>query len=271
VPRDTSTVEVIAEGNHPIGYVPFKFVNWRDDDIDFVAESICEDIALINQSIYNSTSYMDEMLGAGTFKMLFYPQAGAELPPGVKEGMNTLGIVPFDGTLSKEPFFDGAKLEEVEPFIQAMKMYTTELLKKIGLDNDEEKAFVKSGAARRMDFEKVKTLLTAGAGQLEALELWMYATAQRWLGKESKVEVSYSRDFLTEDLDERLARFAQMLMISPLTKKAAQKLMVSAAMGNELEVDEMSEIIKEIDEAEDFEVDVEDLVDEENNEEEEDE
>ena len=66
-----------------------------------------------------------------------------------------------------------------------------ELLKKIGMETDEAKDFVKSGKARKLDFEKVKTLLSSGAQSLENTEKWIFETTARWLGQESKAEINY--------------------------------------------------------------------------------
>jgi hypothetical protein len=266
---ENSQTEMGDGGTHPIGYVPFKFVNWRDDNVDFIAESICEDLALINQSIYNSTSYMDEMLASGTFKMLFYPSPDGEVPAALKQGISPLGIIPFPEQSSEKPFFEGAKLEEIDPFINALRLYMTELLKKVGLDQDEAKEFVKSGKARKFDFEKVKTLLTSGAGELQALEMWMFGTAQRWQGQDSDTTVNYVKDFLSEDVDERLARYAELALLPYAeAKKKIHELMLKTALSNDLEVEELEAMVKEIDEAEIIEPDIDAMIDEETEEDE---
>ena len=247
---DGGKVEPGLSGNHTVGYVPFKFVNWRDDNIDFIAESICEDLAMINRAIYNLTSYADEMLAAGTFKMLAYPSMDGTVPEGLEQGISPLGILPYPQE-GDTPTFIGAELQEMDSFIKAMEMFMTELLKKVGMDNDEEKAYVKSGAARKLDFEKVKTILTGGASELQKLELWIYQTAQAWKGEDSDIEVTYTKDFLNEDVDEKLARFSQMALLpyDTLTKEL-HKLMAAVALSNDIQPEIMDKITKEIDEAE---------------------
>lgn len=250
---------------HDVGYVPFKFVSWRDDDSDFIAESICEDLALINQSIFNDTSYMDEMLAGGTFKMLLWPSADGKAPTALTQGISELGIIPYPIEASKEPKFIGAELKEVTPFIESQEYKIKEFLKKVGMDNDEEKSFVKSGAARKLDFEKVKTILTGGAITLAATELWIYDTAMKWLGKENTAEVSYSTDFLNDDNIEKMAAYSEASLLPyDSTKKAAHKLMATLAFSDDISSEDMAEILKEIDEAELVEPDINAMVDEEN-------
>jgi hypothetical protein len=142
----------------------------------------------------------------------------------------------------------------------------TELLKKIGLDTDEAKTFVKSGIAKKLDFEKVKTLLVAGAAALEQTEKWIFDTALAWEGiSDSGIKVRYEKDFLGQDVDEKLTRYA-MLLTAPYKsmQKAIYKLMAQVGLSNDIDTETMNKIIDEIDTSDD-ELNIDDLANQQSN------
>lgn len=242
-------VVLIDEGNYNLLYIPFRFINWRDADSDFIGESFVEDIALINQSVFNTASYMDEMVAAGTFKMLTYQTETGEMPPELKSGgVGNLYAVPYAPGMN-EPGFIGADLQNVQPFLDSLTYLVVQMLKKVGVDTDDEKAFIKSGIAKKLDFEKVKTLLTAGATEMENTEKWIFQTAGLWQGSKIDPEIKYTKDFMNDDIDDKLSRFAALSMaMLPYTEttKKIKKSMLQTGMSGELTQQEMNECIREI-------------------------
>jgi len=235
---------------HGIGYVPFRFVSWRDDNSDFISESVCEDIAMVSKLIYNNMSYMDEMLAAGTFKMLAYPTKTGEVPKSMTMGgVGPLSIIPYDITASTAPSFIGHSLQDVEPFIKAITFYMAEVLKKVGLSTDETKEFVKSGAAKKIDFQKMKALLISGALMMGKLEEWIFRTAGAWNQDFSvDIKVDYTSSFSDEDLVTEVTLLTELLVLPIKTlNKEVTKLLVKKTMGNYLEPQVIEEINKEID------------------------
>ena len=233
---------------HPIGYVPFKFVNWKDDNNDMIAESVFEDPAMISKLIYNKLSEMDEMIASGSFRVLMYPTKDGKLPANlVAGGIGALSAIPYDGTFSKAPSFDGAKLEDVSPFLKAIEFYISEILKKIGLDTDETKDYVKSGLAKKIDFQKVRTLLVSGSMALEDLERWIFKTAGMWDKTESKVEIHYTTHYADEDIQTKVDLLSQLLIL-PFKKlnTAVTGLIVKNLLTGELPQAELEEIYTEI-------------------------
>jgi hypothetical protein len=203
-----------VETNHPVGRVPFRFVNWRDDNEDAIAETIFEDIAYISRLLYNSMSYLDEMLASGTFKMLAYPSEDGDVPKTLKEGgMAALGIIPYQKDCATAPSFIGAELGDVDSFIKAMGLYMAEILKIIGASTDETKEFVKSGKAKKVDLEKMEALLVSGAMVMGETEQWMYKTASAWENKKDvAVEIKYSSDYSSEQLRVEVDMLTEMLI-----------------------------------------------------------
>lgn len=241
-----------TEGTHPLGFVPFRFVSWRNEADQFVTETVCEDIAIISRQIYNSMSYLDEMLASGTFKMLAYPSKDGSVPDTLASGgVGPLGVLPFDMTSSNRPEFIGATLSDIGPFIQAMELYMAEILKKVGLSTDETKEFVKSGAAKKVDFQKMRALLVAGAQAMGKAEEWIFKTAASWKRlseeKRKKIKVEYTSTFDIEDLTEEVSMLVSLLSLPVKSlKKSVMSLMVKKLIGNDVSSESLQEIYEEI-------------------------
>jgi hypothetical protein len=245
---------VIAEPpkKHGIGYVPFHFISWRDDNNDFIGETVCEDIAMLCKLIYNNMSYMDEMLASGTFKMLVYPSKDGKAPTSLVDGgVGPLAIIPVDIDASFPPSFIGAELTEIKPFIDAIVFYMAETLKKVGLSTDETKEFVKSGVAKTIDFQKMQALLTTGALMMGRAEEWIFQTAAAWEGKKfekEKIKSEYTSKFSIGDLQTEVTMLNELLM-HPIKKLQQEtlKLIVKKLLANDITPDILQVIYDEVD------------------------
>lgn len=246
---NVSTISESEKYIHNLGYVPFKFVSWRDDNNDFVSETVCEDIAMISKLIYNNMSYMDEMLASGTFKMLVYPSKDGNIPTALQQGgVGALGIIPYDGEYSTQPSFIGASLEDIDPFIKAISFYMAEILKKIGLNTDETKEFVKSGAAKKIDFQKMRSLLVSGSMMMGKVEKWCYKTAAKWQGSNIEdTNVEYTSAFSDEDLELEVTMLTELL-VQPVKSLRTNilKILAKKLLTNYIKNDELEEIYKDI-------------------------
>lgn len=216
---------------HNLGKVPFVFHNFRDMNDDIIAESPVEDMALLDRAIYNFLSCFDEMIHSGTFKMLFVPvEKKGDIPDDViNSGVGNLTVFPYNGKLPTSPKFDGSGLEDVEPFIKAVEMYLKEIFSKVGLDKDQEKAYVQSGIAKKMEFKRCESLLRLGAKQLEQSEVQIMKILCLWEnieGKDPKIEIKYQTNFNEEDIDSTLTRLyeSMALPIKAITDKAITEI-----------------------------------------------
>ena len=206
------TVELISEGEHPCQEVPFMFVNWQEQDSDFISDTSFETAAILSRQIFNVMSYLDEMLAAGTFKHLFYPGSTKDLPPDfTKNGVSGSAVTGFDGTKGT-PFFAGQDLQNVAPFIEAINYYKKNILSLFGMDEDHDKKYVQSGIAKSLEFSKSENLIKSAASNMEEVEEWIMIFLGRWLGKELSVEVEYNKKYQQEDVDAELARLLQITM-----------------------------------------------------------
>jgi hypothetical protein len=237
---------------HKIGYVPFNFISWRDDNNDFIGETVCEDIAMICKLIYNNMSYMDEMLASGTFKMLVYPSKDGKAPVSlINGGVGPLSIIPVDIDAKFSPGFIGANLTEIDPFINAIEFYMSEVMKKVGLSTDETKEFVKSGVAKEIDFQKMRALLQSGALMMGRAEEWIFRTASRWENRTIKgnaIKSEYTSAFSSKDLQTEVTMLNELLM-HPVKRLQQEtlKLLVKKQLANDLKPDILQLIYDEID------------------------
>lgn len=225
----TAKVSAGKEFKHPIGYVPFRFISWRDVDSDMIGDSPMEDIALISKQIYNTLSLFDEMLHTGTFKTLFFPvekkdDIGEDI---IKKGLYDIAVVPYNGRLSQSPEFKGPGLGDVEAFISAIKMYIYEIFRKIGMDVDRDKSYTQSGKALGKEFQKTEALLKQGSKNMESAENWLLKTAARWMGKKEDPKVKYSNEFQESDIDIVLERLYKIfnLQLRPVKVLALKRML----------------------------------------------
>ena len=243
-------ITVGAVTYHNLGFVPFRFVNWKDDDPQVINESVFEDPALISKSIFNDMSLLDEMIGSGSFKVLMYPSTDGDVPSSLKlGGIGSLSIIPYKGEY-KPPQFDGARLEDVEPYIKLIEFKISEILKCVGMDTDETKDYVKSGLSKKIDFKKTQALLKAGALSLGELEEWIFRTLRSWeinTINEEAPEVHYITHYDDEDTATKVALFYQLLLL-PFEKlrTTATKLIAQHTLTGEVPNTEIEEVIEEI-------------------------
>jgi len=246
--------------------IPFIFVNWYDKNNTKYADTVFEDISFFDQGIYNYMSLMDEMITGGSFKFLFFP---GELPGVIEDaGFANLAAMSFDPTTGKEPFFAGPELSDVGPFLNAIEFLLTGILRKLGLNTDQEKDYVQSGQAKFFDFKKTNALLQSAARNLEKTERLIFKYYGSWISKsDEEVEIQYPKDFLGVEEEEEISRMFE-LMTTPVSglKKQALKRIAEINFGGKIKKQELNKILKEIDESEDQPppVDIENLVNEEN-------
>lgn len=241
--QNTKKIEVVLlEGYpklHSLGEVPCHFVNWRDLEDDHVSDSPMEDIAILSRTIYNIMSYLEEMLASGTFKTLFFPvKTAGDVPQEIKKaGLSESPLVEFDGNMSKQPFFDGAKLEEIDPFIAAYNLYKLQIFTKVGMDVDRDKSYVQSGAAIGKEFQKTEALLKAGSEAMEQCEEFIYRIAAKWQNQnysEDQIKVEYCEDFQQADIDAEFVRLKAMYdMALPDVSRLALREMVKLQFPDE--------------------------------------
>lgn len=192
---------------------------------------------------------MDEMLASGTFKMLAYPTKTGEAPKSLTEGgVGALSILPYEMESSTQPAFIGASLKEIDPFIKAIEFYMAEILKKVGLSTDETKEFVKSGAAKKIDFQKMRALLVTGALMMGKLEEWIFKTSADWINTSADgLKIEYTSGYSDEDLRTEVTMLTELL-VHPVKKLRvnALELIVKKLLASDLSPEILEDINKDI-------------------------
>lgn len=217
----TETIQALTSGEnfkageqvpHNLGEVPFIFVNWSNRTGEKYEDTIFEDIALFDQSIYNYMSLMDEMLAGGTFKFLFYP---GKVPEDMEsQSFSNLAIISWDTQSANKPFFDGPNLTDITPFLSAIEFLLVGILRKLGLNTDAEKNYVQSGSAKFFDFKKTRALLSGGAESMEETEREIFRLSGLWLGiDDSDVKIEYQRDFMGEEAQVEFEKLMQVIAL----------------------------------------------------------
>lgn len=219
----------VSERENPTGMIPFRFVNWRDNDEDGLNDGgPFDDAALNDQKIYNFLSYLDETLASVGFKILFYPIKNEDDVPDdiLEEGVSGLSVALFRGELSNKPFFEGPSVTDVEPFLKAIQEHIKQIYQRFGMDKDQEKAYVQSGVAKAMEFRKAEALLTRAATNMEETEVWMAKTMARWRGKEVEATATYTKSFKSDEVDTRLSRLqmAADMQFQEVKKSAVRRI-----------------------------------------------
>ena len=249
IPSGDKDIKASEEIPHNLGIVPFRFINWKDKDEDLLSETPFEDIALIDQAIYNNLSLMDEMVNAGTFKTLFFPEIKkGDLPAEIKhQGVGNLSVIPFPGDASHAPFFAGATLEDITNIIQVFEFFLAQLYDKVGLGTDQDKKYVQSGKAKELDFEKAASFLKAGAKSLEDCEKFIFHTAGLWEGTtytDKDIVIKYSCSFKEEEVDALLARLFGILSLGYKSLKKMAVLKIAQKLSSDLSEAEKEELFE---------------------------
>lgn len=235
--------------NHGLGRVPFKIINWRDQDEDGLAESTqFEGLALEDRVIFNYRSMLDEMVTGGTFKMLFYPTESGKIPRQLLVGgQSELTVVPFKGDLTHKPYYDGAKMEEAGPFLNVINASLTSIQKMLNLDRDEDKAYVQSGEAKRRDLQRTETLLRAGAASMQDAEQWMVEMVDLWNGRKptEKKVIEYIKKFADDQINDKLDRLYRIIEIQKKKVTEKAKKAITRLTFPETTEAELTELLKD--------------------------
>jgi len=213
-------------------------------------DSIFEDIALLSRQVYNTLSMLDEMLMAGTIKVLFFPVTNIDkdLPEAIlKDGLGGLSVVPYKGEY-QAPDFKGPNLQDIQQYISAIQFYISQIFAKIGMTEDREKNFTQSGSAKLLEFRKTELFLKQFANQLANTEKQIFKILNRWEGgTDEGIDVKYVANIVQEDIDTKLSRMAQGLTVPLKSVEKAIYKRIPNDIIPDLTEEEKKEINDEID------------------------
>ena len=238
------------EITHELGEVPFIFVNCKDNDEDFICDSVFEDVALKSRKIFNMSSWADEVLASSTFQVMTFPYETQEDFDNIvtifdpqKGGMADIPVVPYK-VGGSPPAFTGPDID-VDKFITLINYHTEEILAKFGLKKESSGVW-ESGVAKSIDFAKTESFLRSFSLQLEETEKKIIRLCSLYEGQEIKYDIQYSFNYEKQDIQKEFDRLTQLLLIpSDNVKKKVYKDMVQLSEPA-LTEEEVEELISDI-------------------------
>ena len=195
-------------------------------------------------NMYNTCSYLSEILGGQAFNILTYPSTQAQdLVIGIN---NALG---YDGELSRHPpAFIAPDAAPATTIIDVVKMQVQEMYRLSGLSFVTGTKVESSGEAKKWEFERTNQSLATLARICQNTEKQIVGLFCAWLGaaNDCKYEVSYPQDFGIVDVKTEI-EVAQLIIDLGLSKGLnieVLKKIINAYLP-ELPADRTDELIKE--------------------------
>lgn len=190
------------QGAWELGCVPVIPVPSKNDNETFnpLPPSEFISIAKTNQSIYNMSSWLNDILINQTFSVLVYPSNNeTELTIGTS---NALGFPP---EASHEPKFIAPAADPANILHAEIDRLQQECYRMAGVVNVTGVKSEQSGVAKAWDFERTNQVLSDFADILESVELRIAKLFQRFTKVEFEYTVNYPNDFSIADVQTELA------------------------------------------------------------------
>ena len=185
---------------HPVGYVPFHFVNARDVDDDFISDSPFEDVAILSRVLtIRFCLILKKCSQAARLRHCFSLYLNKdELPAEIKKkGLSDSPLVGFNGSMSQAPFLPGQSLKKITPYKEARNMLALNIPQSRNGHRPRQKLRSKRRGVSK-EFEKTEALLIGMSTALGECEEFIIRAASKWDGSniaEDAVEVEYSKSF----------------------------------------------------------------------------
>lgn len=177
--------ELLKEEKNEQGIVPVIKVTFGS------GESIIKDIALINRSIFNWCSLLDELLYRQTFSWLVMPGDSAETLEDKELGSSFAFTFPSDA--KHIPSFISPDTSQGTLIGEQIKTAVGEIYRMANLDWSQAQTVNQSGVAKAYDFMNVNKTLSSIAYSLQEAEKKIF-----------KIRASfYARDGKTEELESK--------------------------------------------------------------------
>lgn len=186
---------------NPLGLVPFIKTSLNEENQSFIA-----DIAIVNRSIYNWCSLLDEILYKQTFSQLVVPGSSG----GTKFSERKVGIASaftFDAKATHAPHFIAPDVQQATVLRDQIGEAIMEIYRAANLEwVDSKRSTNKSGMAKSFDFQNTNKILAGVAGELELTETRVFKLYYMLRGRpeEPAFSTQYPRDFSVAALESEL-------------------------------------------------------------------
>lgn len=226
---------------NPLGMIPFAFCNWRDINDDRIIETIFEDIAELNKSIYNIDSIITESAFQSSFSQLLYP-GDSDMVKRVlsNESPGGLSIIPVDPNAKHMPSYIQRPLANVQVLLSLEQSRINRIFNKIGLGNTSDSTIQMGWRSRKIEFEKCEAILKSWANGMEEVERSIFFFYGLWDKTRGTYIIEYPKDFQSDSVIERLEMLKELLLM-PLEdlKRRAIEMEIMKVAG--IEIDEEKE------------------------------
>jgi hypothetical protein len=232
---------------HGLGEVPVLFLSFRDLSDEIFEESFAENIALLDQKIYNYLSLLDCLLAKNAIKPLMYPCEDGKIPDSLKSAgkVSKLVVIPFPGNFTNKPYFLEANNTDIQSYLTTIDMLLKEILNLVGLSQDQNYAV--SGKAKIVELKKLEVLLIQGVKSLQKFENDLFRLFCLWERKDYNYEIKYNVNFQEEDISEAITRLFNILTIDSKTLKSIATKEIVQKSFQDIDEQTMDQILSEID------------------------
>jgi hypothetical protein len=227
--------------------IPIILFNLMDSEKSFNS-SYAEDLALLDNAIYNYFSLLDCSLVKQAIKPLFFPSKDGSLPDELlKVGeFAKLIAIPFPNDASHEPFYlEQSSNNDVTSYILTINILLDEARQSIGLSKDNSLSG-QSGKAKSYELKKLESILKSACSNLQSLEMDILRLVSAWEKKESKCDVTYSAKFNDDDLEILLKALYDLLTIDSTTLKELAVERIVQTTIPEVSQDNVKKILNEV-------------------------
>lgn len=198
----------IREFAHNLGTVPYCEFYHTDTDDDGIPESMIEDLAIINRTIFNKCSLLDQIEYEQAFSQLVLAVDEGEIKEQVI-GTSKVFTVPKDSPYL--PTFispDASQATLIRDSIKTSieEMYRIAVLRKGGAATTDQYS---TAYGKAVDFEDTEAALTAKAALMESCEVSLSQMVQAWYSKPDMLWIpSYPKAFevrsFTQEIEDAL-------------------------------------------------------------------
>jgi hypothetical protein len=202
---------VLDQGEHPFGQCPV--LGFTESGQTFPHVGKYAQIADLSRRIFNARSEQDEILRSQTFSLLTMqvpPEAASQFDSIRDKVAETIGTHSMLMHPGDTPAFIAPDSGPAEVYEKKLAELQTSIRRIAMEEATESGTQAESGVARRLRFEALNADLATFAGQLQALELRMWALFHRALGTDNRVAVTWPTDFNLADVAAELDILALM-------------------------------------------------------------
>lgn len=215
----------VTTGKHNLGIVPVVPVDCVQSDDLYSSTALISDIAYLDRAVANYLSNLDVIIQDQTFSQLTIPSQA--LPKG-EDGyekiveMGTKSIFTYDGQGGIRPEYISPDPKQAQVLLDTVNKIIHEIYTIVGMSGERTKQDNavgidnSSGVAKAYDFEKINTLLSCKARNLEEAENRIVRIVAKWNGEdidEDKKYVQYPQDFDVKDLYDEFEIASQLTLL----------------------------------------------------------